>query len=73
MSDERKVKSYGHGYTRDGFSQGTGRLTGRDKDAQERLEKRAAQLERDGMSSDEAKKAAREEMRDNPRKDWRAG
>jgi hypothetical protein len=71
MTDERK--SLGRAYTRDGFSQSTGKLTGRDKDAQARLEKRAAELERDGMSAADAKKAARQEMQDNPRKDWRAG
>lgn len=71
MTDKRK--SLGRAYTRDGFSQGTGQLTGRDKDAQARLEKRAAQLQADGMSAEDAKRAAREEMRDNPREDWRAG
>jgi len=59
--------------TFDGFSQSTGKLTGRDKDAQKRLDKRAEQLQAEGAPKVEATKTAREEMRDNPRKDWRGG
>jgi hypothetical protein len=50
MSDERKVKSYGRAFTRDGFSQGTGQLIGRDKDAQKRKEKRIKELQAEGIS-----------------------
>jgi hypothetical protein len=41
--------------------------------AQERLEKLAAGYEAEGMSAADARHRARVEMRDNPRKDWRAG
>ena len=51
----------------------TGRLTGRAVGAQERLEKLAAKYVADGMSASDARNRAREEMRANPRKDWRTG
>jgi len=51
----------------------TGRLTGRAVGAQERLEKLAAKYVVEGMSASDARNRAREEMRANPRKDWRAG
>ncbi len=73
MTDKPKAKSYGRAYTRDGFSQGTGQLTGRDKDAQTRKEKRIKQLQAEGVSEADAKKQAHAEMQDNPRKDWRSG
>jgi hypothetical protein len=73
MTDELKAKSLGRFRTQDGYSQGTGQLTGRDKDAQKRKEKRADQLQAEGKSKDEANAIALKEMQDNPRKDWRAG
>jgi len=58
----------GHGY-----NPHTGKPTGRAIGAQERLEKLAAKYEAEGLSAPEARARAREEMRDNPRKDWRVG
>jgi hypothetical protein len=37
------------------------------------LENRIAELEATGLSNEDARKKALAEMRDNPRKDWRAG
>lgn len=71
MTNKPKENSLGRAYTRDGFSQGTGQLTGRDKDAQKRKEKRIKELQAEGMPVGDAKKKAHEEMQDNPRKDWR--
>jgi hypothetical protein len=51
----------------------TARLSGREIKANKRLEKRIAELEATGLSRAAARKKARDEMRDNPRKDWRAG
>jgi len=51
----------------------TGRLTGRAVGAQERMEKLAAHYMTQGLSASDARNRAREEMRANPRKDWRAG
>ena len=51
----------------------TGRLTGRAVGAQERLEKLTAKYMAEGMSASDARNRAREEMRANGRKDWRAG
>ena len=57
-----------------GYNPQTGRLTGRAKPAQKRLDKRAEQLmTRDGLSAPEAKAIARAEMRGNPKMDWRRG
>jgi hypothetical protein len=57
----------------DGFNPQAGRLTGRDAQAQKRLEDRAAQLKASGVSDEDAHKQARAEMGDNPRKYWRNG
>jgi uncharacterized protein YoaH (UPF0181 family) len=51
----------------------TAQLSGREIRANKRLQKRIAELEATGLSSEEARKKALAEMRDNPRKDWRAG
>jgi hypothetical protein len=51
----------------------TARLSGREIKANERLEKRIADLEVTGLSRVAARKQALEEMRSNPRSDWRAG
>jgi uncharacterized protein YoaH (UPF0181 family) len=73
MTKELAPKSLGRHRTVDGYSVTTGKLTHRDRTAQERLELLAEQLRAGGMSKEEAFMIAREEMRDNPRKDWRAG
>jgi hypothetical protein len=58
---------------RPSYNPQTGKLTGREVGAQERLEKRAEILMAGGMSPSDARTTARAEMRDNPRKDWRGG
>jgi hypothetical protein len=51
----------------------TGKITGRAVGAQERLEALAKKYQAEGMELQDARQRAREEMRNNPRKDWRAG
>jgi hypothetical protein len=68
---KRKTKSM----TRDRMTwiASTARLSGREIKANKRLKKRIAELEATGLSNEDARKKALAEMRDNPRKDWRAG
>jgi hypothetical protein len=51
----------------------TGKPTGRDASAMQRLEKLTEKYVAEGMSLAEARAKARAEMRANPRKDWRVG
>lgn len=51
----------------------TGQLTGREIEAQKRLEKLTQDYINDGMDAASARQRARDVMRDNPRKDWRGG
>ena len=74
----RKRKSVGRKSTKKfkkppAYNPQTGRLTGRAVGAQERLETLAAKYMKQGLSPSDARTRAREEMRANPRKDWRAG
>jgi len=55
------------------YSPQTGQLTGRERGAQERLEARATELMGEGLSASDARMRARQEMRDNPTRDWRRG
>ena len=64
--DESKTKtSY--------YNHNTGKLSGREVNAQKRLEALAAKYQADGLPEEEARERARNEMRDNPRNDWRDG
>lgn len=51
----------------------TARMSKREAKAQKRLERRIAELQASGLSEVEARKQALAEMRENPRRDWRAG
>jgi hypothetical protein len=51
----------------------TGKLTGRAIGAQQRLETLAQKYQSEGMSAQDARQRARDEMRSNPRRDWRHG
>jgi hypothetical protein len=51
----------------------TARLSKRERKATKRLEMRVSELVAAGLSKEDARKKALAEMRDNPRKDWRAG
>jgi hypothetical protein len=55
------------------YNHNTGKLSGREVKAQKRLEMLTAKYQADGVSEDEARERARNEMRDNPRGDWRNG
>jgi hypothetical protein len=55
------------------FNAGMGRLSGRAIKANKRLEKLAAKYEAEGLTKEAATARALNEMRDNPRQDWRAG
>jgi hypothetical protein len=57
----------------DSFSQGTGKITGREKEALKYINKRIGELRAQGMPAEEAFTTAYKEARDNPRKDWRRG
>ncbi len=46
-------------------------LHGRDKKALKRLEELTEMYVAEGMAKDDAKQRARDEMRNNPRRDWR--
>jgi hypothetical protein len=60
----RKTKSY---------NPQTGKLTGRAIGAQQRLDTLAERYQSEGMSAEDARQRARDEMRNNPRRDWRHG
>jgi len=51
----------------------TGKPTGREVSAMQRLEKLTEKYVAEGMSLAEARQRAKAEMRANPRMDWRAG
>jgi hypothetical protein len=51
----------------------TGQLTGREIKAKKGLDVLVAKYVVEGMTKEDATDRARNEMRDNPRKDWRAG
>jgi hypothetical protein len=51
----------------------TGKPTGREVSAMQRLEKLTEKYVAEGMSLAEARNRAKAEMRSNPRMDWRAG
>ena len=59
--------------SRPGYDIHTGKPTGRDASAMQRLEKLTEKYVAEGMSLAEARQRARAEMRANPRKDWRVG
>jgi hypothetical protein len=63
-SAARKAKSY---------NPQTGKLTGRAIGAEKRLEMLTQRYQSEGMSAQDARQRARDEMRDNPRRDWRQG
>jgi hypothetical protein len=56
-----------------GYDIHTGRPTGRETSAMQRLERLTEKYVAEGMSLAEARNRARAEMRANPRMDWRAG
>jgi hypothetical protein len=51
----------------------TGKLTGRAIKAQERLDALTQKYQAEGMAAQDARQRAREELRSNPRRDWRGG
>lgn len=51
----------------------TARITGRAAGGLERLQALTKKYQDEGLPLEEARQRARSEMRDNPRKDWRAG
>jgi len=51
----------------------SGKPTGREVSAMQRLEKLTEKYVAEGMSLAEARNRAKAEMRSNPRMDWRAG
>jgi hypothetical protein len=53
------------------FDPQTGRIGGRAAHAQIRLEALTKKYQAAGMPLEEARQRARNELRDNPRKDWR--
>jgi hypothetical protein len=57
----------------DSFSQGTGKITGREKIALKELEKLVRERQSKGELPKPARDQAYKELRDNPRKDWRRG
>ena len=57
----------------DAFSQGTGKITGREKEALKHINKRVAELKAQGVPVEEAFKKAYDEARNNPQRDWRRG
>jgi hypothetical protein len=57
--------------SRPGYDIHTGKPTGRDASAMQRLEKLTEKYVAEGMSLAEARNKARAEMRANPRMDWR--
>jgi hypothetical protein len=59
--------------SRPGYDIHTGKPTGRDASAMQRLEKLTEKYVAEGMSLAEARNRAKAEMRSNPRMDWRAG
>jgi len=73
VSEQEGVREEVQGQEEKGYNPHTGRLTGRAVGAQERLDKLAERYVAEGMSLAEARARAREEMRDNGRKDWRTG
>ena len=58
---------------RPGYDIHTGKPTGRDASAMQRLEKLTEKYVAEGMSLAEARAKARADMRANPRMDWRLG
>ena len=68
MSDDKEPTTRA-----DSFSQGTGKITGREKIAIKEVEKRVRELQSKGELPKAARDQAYKEMRDNPRKDWRRG
>jgi hypothetical protein len=76
MAKKRKAKKAAAKKTtkrRRSYDSQSGRLTGREVGAQARLEKLAEQyMAQDNMDAASARQRAREVMRANPRKDWRA-
>ena len=59
--------------TRPGYDISTGKPTGRDASAMQRLEMLTEKYVAEGMSLTEARAKARAEMKANPRMDWRVG
>jgi hypothetical protein len=57
--------------SRPGYDIHTGKPTGRDASAMQRLEKLTEKYVAEGMSLAEARQKAKAEMRANPRMDWR--
>jgi hypothetical protein len=51
----------------------TGRIGGRAAPAEFRLERLTKKYQDEGLPLEEARQRARNEMRDNPRGDWRGG
>ena len=70
---KRSASRMGKTKARRNYDQQTGRLKGRAVDAQERLEKRAEELIAEGVPATTARAQALNEMRDNPKMDWRRG
>jgi hypothetical protein len=68
MPKRRKKKAAGKAY-----NQQTGQITERAAKAQARLEARIKKLQNDGMTLETVRRRARDEMRDNPKPDWRRG
>ncbi len=54
------------------YNQQTGKLTGKEIEAQKRLEELAAKYQAEGLSEADAREKAKKEMRDNARADWRS-
>jgi len=59
--------------SRPGYDISTGKPTGRDASAMQRLEMLTEKYVAEGMSLTEARAKARAEMKANPRMDWRVG
>jgi hypothetical protein len=55
------------------WNQNSGKLSGREVKAQQRLEALTTKYQSEGLTEAEARDRARNELRDNPRSDWRAG
>jgi N-acetylglutamate synthase/N-acetylornithine aminotransferase len=58
---------------RQAYDPQTGRLSGRAVKAKARLDELTEKYIREGMDPGSAKQRATDEMRDNPRRDWRDG
>jgi len=69
----RKMARAAKKASRPGYDIHTGKPTGRDASAMQRLEMLTEKYVAEGMSLAEARAKARAEMKANPRMDWRVG